>query len=233
MHRFSKSSVILTIGTLVTGLALVPRGASAQTIPSSFRFVEEGREAGIYAGVVSTNPGTLELAPNKATVIGARLGANLGSALAFELDGYLFNGERDVRDPRRAEDLQVVGTSDMKIAGVDARFRLNLTGQRSWKRLQPFVMLGAGLAWTINNDRTAETEADVPMENWFQFGTKFAPVAGGGVTLHASERWILRLDGVFRLWKVDTPDGFDTAEGIGGSEWVGNSLLTLGIGFRF
>lgn len=233
MHRLSKCSIIFTVASLVAGLGLQPQSAFAQTIPSPYKFIERGREVSVYGGVVSTSGGGLRIGPNSGNLIGGRFGVNMGSALAFEVNSYLLSGERDVKDPRRAEELQVVGNSDINIAGVDAQFRINLTGQRSWHSLQPFVMLGAGLAWTTSDDRTTEIAADIPMEDWFQFGSKFSPVFGTGVTLHASEKWIFRLDATMRLWKVDTPSGFPPSETVGDSEWVGNKLLTVGTGIRF
>lgn len=233
MNRISKRWIILTVGSLVAGLGPLPEFVSAQTIPSPYKFIETGKELSFYVGTMSTDGGGLGLGPNSGDLFGVRLTANMGSVLVFELNGYRISGERDVVDPRRAADQMVVGAADINLSGVDAQFRLNLTGQRSWHALQPFIAFGAGFAWTTNDDRTAEVTADVPMEDWFQFGTRFTPLFGGGVTLHASEKWIVRLDATLRLWKVDTPSGFPDNEAIGDNEWVGNTLLTLGTGFRF
>jgi hypothetical protein len=227
-----------TILLLLSGAILLQsRPVTGQDIPSSYRFVEHSQEGGFFAGVSSINPGQLELGPKSADVFGGRYAVMFGGALAFEGVGTFFKGRRDVIDIRRDEGERVLGESTIDLLAIEGRFRLNLTGQRSWRRMQPFIGFGGGMALSSNLDRTLEDEASMPPVDRWDYGSKFIAALSGGMNLHVSSRLVLRLDGVMNLWKITTPPGWiinDTDLGVlPEDEWVSAKHLSVGASFRF
>ena len=227
-----------TISLSLLGPILFAFGpAGAQEIPSSYRFVEHGQEGGLFFGTASLNAGELGLGPKAADVFGGRYSVMFGSSLAFEGDVTVFNGERDVIDIRQSGDDQVLGQSSIDLTVFEARFRLNLTGHRTWRGLQPFVAFGGGMALSSDLDRALEDTAEMPLLDRYDFGSKFIASLSGGVNLHLSPHLMLRLDGVMNLWKISTPSGWLTTDRdlgvIPEDEWVSARNLSIGASWRF
>ncbi len=227
-----------TIYFLLLGAFLLDSGpATAQDIPSSYRFVDNSQEGGLFIGTASLNAGQLGLGPKSANVFGGRYSVMFGSAVALEGDATVFKGERDVIDIRRSEDDRVLGQSTIDLVAIDARLRLNLTGHRTWRGLQPFISFGGGMVLGSNLERTLEDEADMPLLDQYDFGSKFFATLSGGTNLHLSSRFMLRLDGVMNLWKISTPSGWLTTDADLGAipedEWVSARNLSIGASWRF
>ncbi len=222
---------------LLSGAILLQSSpVTTQNIPSSYRFIENSQEGGLFVGVSSLDPGQLGLGPKSADVFGGRYSVTFGSALAFEADGTLFKGMRDVIDIRRDEDEQLLGESTIDLMALEVRMGINLTGQRSWRRLQPFIAFGGGMALSSNIDRTLEDEANMTQPDRYDFGSKFIANLAGGLNLHLSSNLMLRVDGVMNLWKISTPAGWLTTDAdlgvIPEDEWVSAKSLSFGASWR-
>lgn len=222
-------------------LAAVAPSLIAQEIPSAYRFVETRQEAGVFFGRGLTGAGQLGLGPLSGDVLGGRYTLEFGSALGLEANLAVLKSERDVHDIRRDEGDQVIGRADGNVTSLDLRIRLNLTGHRTWRGLQPFILFGGGLAFGTGWDRTPEFEAEIPPMDVYEFGTRFMATVGGGMAFHVSRRLVLRVDGVLALWKVATPDGYLDANReitldrtlIPDGEWVAVRSLSIGTSWRF
>lgn len=158
--------------------------------------------------------------------------------MAFEATGTLFTATREVRDVWRPADNRVLGISNINVALLDLRLRLNLTGQRAWRGLQPFITFGGGVAAPVSVDRTLETLSLMPAEEQFYFGTPFAGTLGGGANFHVSNKISFRLEGMMNLWKIKTPQGWQTVDADPNgenlqAEWVSAKSITLGASWRF
>ncbi len=221
---------------LSCAILLQSRQVTAQSIPSAYRFIEHSQEGGLFAGVTSLNPGQLGVGPKSADALGGRYSVSFGSALAFEGDATFFKGLRDVIDIRESEENQLLGESSIDLLAFQVRLRINLTGQRSWRGLQPFVSFGGGMALSSNLDRTLEDEANMLLVDRYDFGSKFIAALGSGINLHLSSKLMLRVDGVMNLWKISTPAGWitdDTDLGVfPEDEWVSAKSLSLGASWR-
>jgi hypothetical protein len=211
--------------------------AAGQVIPSAYTFVEKSQAWGISAGKSDLNPGQLGLGPRDATTLGGRYAIAFGSALNLDVDGTLFKSTRHVLDVSRPEDDRSLGRTDINIFLVDARLRLNLTGQRAWRGLQPFVLFGGGAGFNLSVDRGLEVTTSMAEDEWYEFGTRFIGTLGAGTSFHISNKISLRLDGVLNLWKIQTPLGwltedndplFENPE----SEWVSARTIRLGAAWR-
>ena len=138
----------------------------------------------------------------------------------------------------RPEDDRVIGESNIDILLFDARLRLNLTGGRTWHRLQPFVTFGGGLASAWGTDQVLEKATLMPSTEWYVFGVRFTGTVSGGTNFHISNKISLRLEGTWNLWKIGTPVGWLTllndppGENPDG-DWVTVKSIMLGASWRY
>ena len=228
---------LFTLSLLVL-LATTGSDAAGQTIPSPYKFIENSQEWAIFAGKTSTDPGRLGLGPQDGDLLGGRYAVAFGSVMALDINATWLMSERDVLDVSRPEDDRLLGRSDIDLVVMDLRLRLNVTGQRSWHGIQPFIAFGGGVAYSSSTDRTLELVVDMPDDEWYAFGTRFAASLVLGSHFHVSEKISLRLEGLMNLWKIQTPVGWQTVEvdPLGDnpkSEWVSAYSLVLGAAWRF
>lgn len=214
---------------------IVPTLGAAQSIPSSYRYLEERQEVGLFTGLMSAGAGRFGYAPDGGTPIGLRYGVELSGPLGFEGLVGVVDGSRDIVDPGRVEGDRVIGEADSRIAIIDARIRFSFPGRRSWKRLSPFIVFGGGIAL----DASPETALDDTLlaEDVFSFGTSFFGTLGAGTRWFVTDKVTLRADGIFSLWKVDTPPGYsDPARGFTGveeGEWLRGNSLQFALMYRW
>ena len=228
----------LVAPSILVLIAAAHSTTAGQTIPSAYTFIEHGQAWAISAGKSDLNSGQLGLGPRDGTTFSGRYAVAFGGALNLDVDGTLFMSKRDVLDVSQPEEDRSLGRTDFNIALFDIRLRINLTGQRAWHRLQPFVLFGGGLAFATYTDRVLELSTDMPDDEWYEFGTRFAGTFGGGTSFHISDKISLRLDGIVNLWKIGTPVGWLTVDNDPGgdnteSEWVSAKVLRLGAAWRF
>jgi hypothetical protein len=230
--RFTISSVSAV--SLIAAL-LTPGTVLAQTIPSSFRFLERSQEVGLYGGYMSADAGRFDFAPTGGTLLGARYGVELAGPLSFEGTVGVIDGTRNVIDPSRPEGSRAIGEADVLITTIDARFRFSFPGKRSWRGFSPFMTASGGVAI----DSSPETELDEALlaGDVFDFGTSFFTSLGFGTRWFVTRRMAVRADAAFSLWKVDTPPGFsDPARGFLGvseGEWLGGNAFTVTLLYRW
>jgi len=214
---------------------LIPGTARAQSIPSSFRFLERKQEVGIYGGYMSANNGRFGYAPTGGTLLGAKYGVEVSGPLAFEGTVGIVDGTRDVIDPSRPEGSRIIGEADVLLTTIDARFRFSFAGQRAWKGFSPFITAAGGVA--IDSSPSNELDGELLAGDVFDFGTSFFTSLGLGTRWFVSERIALRADGAFSLWKVDTPPGFSDPDrgflGVSEGEWLGGTAFTVALLYRW
>jgi hypothetical protein len=229
--------VRIVLGSLAAaGLILsVPPGLEAQAVPSPFRFIETRQEAGLFLGASSLSKGRFGFGPSDALNMGGRWGIRLSGPLGFEAVAGLISGSRDVVNPARPEGDRKVGEADSQIGTIDGRLRLQLTGDRTWHRLAPFFVAGGGIAFDLSS--AAADDQLLEEQDRFDFGNSFFGTLGTGTNLFLSDRLVLRADGNFSLWKLDTPPGFSDPErgfeAVEESEWVSGLHVSLTLAIHF
>jgi len=227
------SIFLMTITGLLTGLT--PRQADGQTIPSPYRYFENKQEAGVFAGILGPGTGRFGFGPKSGSAVGARYGLQLGGPFGLEGTFTYQPTTRDIVDPTRAEGERVVGEADAEMLSFDARLRFSLTGDRTWRGLNPFVFMGGGITWDI----AGETEADAVIlpQDRFEFGAKFVALLGGGMRWVLTERVLIRADFVITMNQLKTPQGYLDPEralrGVGEKEWVSGPGFSIGAAFHF
>ena len=230
--------VRLVVLSILVFVVVSSSTAAAQTIPSSYTFIEHSREWTVFAGKSDINPGQLGLGPRNASVFGGRYAAAFGGAMGLDISATVFSSRRDILDVSKPVDDRIIGRSEMAVGLLDLRLRLNLTGQRAWCGLQPFISFGGGVAAGVSTPRAVEISTELVADQWYSFSTRFAATFGGGANYHVSDKISLRVDGVMNLWKIVTPVGWltvdanpegETPEG----EWVSAKSIMLGASWRF
>jgi len=228
----------LTAASILFLIAVARSTAAGQNIPSPYAFIENSQAWEVFGGKANLDPGQLGLGPRDATVAGGGYGVAFAGAMNLDIGGTMFLSMREVLDVSAPVDDRSLGRTDINVLLVDVRLRLNLTGQRTWHRLQPFIVFGGGVAFTTFTDRTLELLSEMPRDQWYEFGTRFAATLGAGTVIHVSRKISLRVDGVMNLWKIQTPVGWRTiaADPLGeniDSEWVNPSTIRVGVAWRF
>lgn len=217
---------------------LFPRGAQAQRIDSPYRFVETSQAAGGFVGYIGTGQNAREMGPDGGVYLGARYGIRISGPFGIEgTIGYLPT-TRDVFavDTLAADstDRALLGTADVQLLLAGVQLRFDLTGPRTWHRLQPFLLAGGGIAVDLASESSHDEELEV--DERFDFGTSFAGELGAGIELHLADNLSLRGDVRSHFWKLPTPAAFALVRpeaGLPEDEWISNWTLSAGISLRF
>jgi hypothetical protein len=215
-------------------LMLIPGSVGAQVghLPqdSPFRDVPYRQELTTYSGWYSGAEGSAGVGPQAGPIVGLRYEIRIGGPAFFSVHaGHAFS-KRDVIDPLNPPETRQLGTKDVSLLLLDAGITLNLTGQKSWNGLIPFMRFGVGVA------ANAGSRAD---PGNFTIGTPFALVLGTGVRWTPGGRWQLRLDVSDHLFRLNYPSAYgSTPEGGGApvladktSEWKHNGVFTIGASY--
>lgn len=222
---------------LVAGglLAVAARPGAAQQISSPYRFVETNQEVAVVGGYLNPASGRFGFGPSSAVLVGGRWGIQISGPLGFEAAADVRSGSRDVVDPGLAEEDRIVGEADVLLGSAEGRLVLTLTGDRTWNGFAPFVALGGGMIFDLSGDDPTD-EILLP-EDRFDFGSSFLGTAGAGTRAYLTDRFVLRGDATFSLYKIDTPPGYSDPdrgfEAVEEGEWVSGLALTLSLGYRF
>ena len=216
-------------GAALLALMLAPSWADAQTIPSPYSYFSAKKETGPIVGYMNAATGRFGYGPPGGPLLGGRWGIELTGPLSFEAVASLVGGSRDIVNPGRDEGEQKVGEADVRLMTVDARLKFSLTGDRTWHRIAPFFVFGAGMAFDLAG--VDPLEQDLEPADRFAFGNSFFGTLGGGTRWFLTDRFGVRADGVFSLWKLKTPPGFSDPErgfiAVEASEWVRGLSFTL------
>ncbi|HET9440767.1 MAG TPA: outer membrane beta-barrel protein [Longimicrobiales bacterium] len=226
------------IGCILGLLLLAGAGpALGQRIDTPYRFFEETQGIGLTAAYISTDKGSIGLGPESGVAFGGRYHIRLSGPFFVEAEALYFPTTRAVFDTvvvAADSAFQQVGEADIGLAVAHASLRFHLTGQRTWNRILPFVLLGVGVAVEATDDEAAD--ADVPGEARFDFGTTFAGQVGAGIELFPAERLAIRIDGRTVLWQLETPQallGRDIGRTVPTEEWTNNFTASVGLSIHF
>ena len=218
-----------TIGALLLFFA---EALSAQSIPSSYRFIETRHEIGLYGGYLLTDPGELELAPDPGPLLGARYGLHLTGPLSGEAGLGFVATDRQVRTRvgTGATLTDVEETSSLLLI-AEAGLRFHLTGQRAWRGLAPYAMATGGLVTDLAGN--GPLEGQIPEAERFTFGPTFAASLGLGSQFFLTENMSLRVEARDYVWRLSYPESMSVGILEEDSEWANNFGLTIGGSIHF
>ena len=209
--------------------------ASAQRIDTPYRFFDETQGLGAAVAYIDTDGGTIGLGPKSGVAFGARYHIRLSGPFFVEAEALYFPTTRAVLDSAVVDSAFVrVGEADIGLAVVQASLRFQLTGQRTWHGILPFLLMGGGVALQAQDDDDAD--ANIPAEARFDFGTTFAGQFGAGIEVFPVERLALRIDVRNILWELDSPQALlerDIGRTVPEEEWTNNLTASIGITIHF
>lgn len=228
-----KSAFYRVFSSLILLAAAAPAGA--QQIQSPYRFLDTSQEAGFFVAQLSPAEGALGLGPESGPVFGARYAIVLSGPFMIEVEGSYFPTSHAVLDTVVVDSAyRRIGSADHDLIIATAALRINLTGQRTWHRLQPFLAFGIGGVAEVGSDDAAVNQA--PVDARYEFGTSFAGILAGGIAWVPADRFAVRLDARNLLWKVKTPAALlrgDTGKVIPADEWLQNVGFSAGVSIFF
>lgn len=216
---------------------LLPAPSAAQRIDSPYRFLEHNQQAGLYAGYANASEGRLGLGPQPGAMFGAHWSMRVSGPFSVEVDVGFLPTNRTVRDTTFDADNAVhtaLGEADLSVLTGMVSLRFDVTGARTWNSLQPFLLLGGGVA--VGLDGGSDVEQALESDVRFDFGTSFAGQIGAGVDWFPSSRISIRLDGRNALWKLEAPEAFlltEQSSAVPRSEWEQNFVVTAGLSIHF
>ena len=222
---------------LAAVVGALPQSASAQGVDSPYRFLDHGQFGSLWGGYVWPAGGRLDLGPAPAPMVGLSYALRVSGPFALNVEAGYMPSTRTVRDTMfdaTNESFTPLGEADIDLVTLMANLRLNLTGARTWHSLQPFAIVGAGLALDVasGSDIEAERQANERLD----FGTSFAGQLGVGVDWFPSSRMSIRVDARDMFWKLPVPEAFRLTEQgaeFPGSDWEQNFALAVGLSIHF
>lgn len=138
--------------------------------------------------------------------------------------------QRNVKDPLFSGPLRDLGTRDEPLILVDGGLLLNLTGDKSYRGVQPRVHLNFGLVNSLNNDW------DIGR---YRFGPKFTISYGTSLRVLRTGALEWNVDLTHAFWRMHYPETYQSGPGIQEpsiigngvrSPWAGNLILSVGVG---
>lgn len=209
-----------------------PLGAQVGYPPEQSPYEDLRGRQGITVGVGLINPGTdpAGVGPGAGYLVHGRYDYLLAGPLwAFARLGYAPGLERTIKDPETSGPGRIFGSVDEPLVIGDLGLAMNLTGNKSYRRLVPRVSGSLGFVSTF------KSEYDL---GGYRFGTKFMLSLGIGARLATRNGWDLSADLTRMWWQMEYPDSYGgdgsaTDESILGrgrlGPWTGNTVLTLGV----
>lgn len=229
----------MNVRTMVTlaGILVAPAldaQVGHQPQRSPYIDLEYRQELTVFGGYYNAGTDQVGVAPQSGPLFGVRYDLRLGGPALLTSKLAYVSGQRTIIDPRRPAGSRVVqSNASWPIYIWDVGIALNLTGQRSYHRLVPFVSTGLGIATDF------KPGADVGA---WRFGTPFALSFGGGIKWVPAGKLQVRADVLDQLYQIKYPNSYYISASDGTSvlgptspksDWTSNIGLSLGISYLF
>ena len=228
MHRL----FVLCTACLLLAPASASLGAQIGYPPTASPYEDlRGKQAVTYGvGILAPGGDPAGVGPGTGVLLTARYELRLTDALWLQTRlGYAPSMMRSVKDPLFSDAMRNYGSSiDQYLIG-DVNFGINLTGNKSWKRIVPQVHGGLGFVSTLGEGYDLGA---------YRFGTKLQVSYGIGARLATRGAWEAHVDLTHMFWKYKYPgdyggNGGASDESILGrqslSAWQGNGVVQIGV----
>ena len=220
---------------LLAVLAAGTREAGAQQpdIDTPYRWIEGSMRFGVAPGYLSASRGALELGPGSTETIAGRFRIRVGSPLSIGLNATYGGSDRFVVNPLAEGGPTVVDTVGSSWLLIDLEVQFALTGARTWHGVHPYILLGGGILFGLQNEVSPLVE-ELELEPFvFDIGTAPSFLVGGGFEWVISPRFGLGFELRDHIWRLKPPIGFfdplvlaniieSGAEAPQESQWVNN-----------
>ena len=213
-----------------------PAAAQVGHVPQRSPYIdlEYRQEATVFGGYYNAGADHVGVAPGSGPIVGVRYDLRLGGPASLTSKFAYVSAQRTIIDPRRpADDRVVQADAAWPIYMADVGISLNLTGQRSYRRIVPFVNGGIGVASDLKGG------ADVGA---WKFGTPFAFSLGAGIKWVPSGNLQARVDVIDQLYQIKYPNSYYVTASDGTAvlrvndaknDWTSNLGITFGVSYLF
>lgn len=198
-----------------------PLAAQVGHLPAESPFEDlRGKQALTLAtGILAMAGDPAGVAPRSGTVLSARYELLLTGPLWLQSRfTYAPQLERTVKDPLFRGTERFDHPSYRPLAIVDVGFGMNLTGNKSWKRLTPQFHTAVGIVTGGTN------RFDV---GGYRFGTKFTVNYGLGVRYVTGSAWEWHGDLTHQFWEYRYPDAYRNEDSANPAPILSNRDLTV------
>ena len=186
-------------------------------------------------GYFGGSGGTVGVGPHDGMTYGLQYSilANRPVTIGF---GILYGDlQRLVQDPTLPPETRTSGPISNGVLWTEVAFQFNLTGNKSWHGIAPFIGAAAGLAFA---------EDPIEDQTGFDMGTRIYIAPMLGTRYFFANRLHLQLDARFQFWQIKYPESFRQPprtsllsppvlpDGVL-SEWVVTPWVRAGFGWSF
>lgn len=182
--------------------SLLPAVASAQVgYPperSPYRDVSTAMRVTAVAGWYSGASDPAGVLPKDGPLVGVRWHAHVGGPAEIGVRLSMVSTERTVIDPALSAQDRVVEDRSVRLGMGDVVMVINLTGNKSWRRLVPYVHAGIGL---ISDFASRDVGG-------FRHGTEFSFAYGAGVRFVPRDRFELRAELGSAFYNTEYPTSY-------------------------
>jgi hypothetical protein len=202
-------------------MAAVPRALEAQVghdpVRSPYRDIGGSTFLTVSSGYFFGDGGKIGVVPHDGPTYGLHLNLLGNKPLQINVGVIYGDLSRNLVDPSKSDLPQQISTG---VLWIDAAFQFNLTGNKTWHGLAPYVGSATGLAFT-------ETVAGDP----FHMGTRFvlSPMVGTRYFLGRSVS--LMVEARFQFWQVNYPTVYIGNYYLAAHEWILTPWVRAGLGF--
>lgn len=233
MKRFSHCGFVFML--VIAGLGWTAPATAQVGYPpdaSPYRDLEYRQELSAYTGWYAAAKDPAGVAPRGGPLLGARYEVRVGGPASFTARLARVFSERRTLDPTRPAATRDLGTRSQPLYLGDVGLTLNLTGQKSVRRLVPLLNMGVGLVSNLE-------KRDV---GGFGMGTSFTFTFGGGLRWVPGGKLQLRADIADYLYQIQYPSSYytrasDSTQVLKDSQsprvWKHNAALTVGASYLF
>ncbi len=219
---------VLLLGAMVTA----PLAAQVGHRPENSPYEDlRGRQAlTVGIGRLTPDADPAGVGPGSGLLLSGRYEVQIAAPLWLQTRLAIAPGlSRTVKDPLLTGDARIAGTETRPLVMWHSGLGLNLTGNKSWRRLVP--QLHGGLGFVTD----ASTQFDL---GGYRFGTKFSLDYGASLRITTGGRHEIHLDLSRALWKYRYPDSYGGSGApsdssiLGARErsgWTGSTVFQIGV----
>ncbi len=217
---------------LLGALTATPLVAQVGHLPADSPYEDlRGRQAlTLGLGRLSPDADPAGVGPGSGLLLSGRYELQIAAPLWIQTRLAFAPGlSRTVKDPLITGDARIAGTETRPLVMWHTGLGLNLTGNKSWRRLVP--QLHGGLGFVTD----ASTRFDL---GGYRFGTKFSFDYGASLRVTTGSRHELHVDLSRATWKYNYPDSYGGSGAASDSSilgardrsgWTGSTVLQIGI----
>jgi hypothetical protein len=195
--------------------------------------LQHSQEITIIGGQYHAHRDPAFVGPQSGALVGVHYEWRAGGPAHLIAEVARVNSDRRLINPARVGEAREMGTVSRPLWMADVDLGMSLTGGKSWHRLVPEVIAGAG---AVSDLRTK------PDSGGYRFGTRFAFNWGGALRYVPGGRWQIRGDIKNRMYTMAYPTSYFVAPTNGTpvvastqakSFWLNNPAFTLGLSYLF